>query len=116
MSLTIKATEKKKIRLVGLSIDLPDILVRYKPYPSYDGKMFEADIKYFEKEESWKEDSESNSTNLQIMIQDLEGKWFFVNSILNQKLKEGEEQNHATFHKYLKEVFEGFGYTCIINL
>lgn len=115
MGLILTATETKKIKMHGLSIELPSVYIRLKPYFHFDGKTVESDLKYFENNTSFKNDSEDLPMDLKVVLQDKEDNLFIVNS-LKAVLEPLEIQSLDSVHKYAKQAFEDAGYLCEIVL
>ena len=115
MGLILTSTKDKKIKMHGLSIELPSVYIRLKPYFSFDGKTIESDMKYFENKLSFTQDSENIPMDLKIVLQDSEGQAFIVNSF-KSVLEATEIQSLETVHKYAKQAFENAGYKCEIVL
>ena len=115
MSLILKETKDKKIKMHGLSINLPSVFIRFKPYFDFNGKSIESDLKFFESKELFEKDEQNAPTNLNILLESEAKEMMFVNSF-KATLKENEAQSLQIVHEYAKELFEGAGYECEIVL
>ena len=115
MSLILKETKDKKIKMHGLSINLPSVFIRFKPYFDFNGKSIESDLKFFESDLTWKNDAPNAPTNLNILLQNETNELVFVNSF-KFDLKPLEVQSLEIVHQCAKKLFEGAGYECEIVL
>ena len=116
MGLILKSTKKKSIRVHGLSIVLPTVLVRLEPNLLQNGKDINSTFFYYEDDESRKKHTENAPTNLNIVLENKEGLPMMVNGLNTITLKEGEIQSLEIVHQYSKIAFESAGYECEIVL
>lgn len=115
MGLIVTSTENAKLKLHGLSIELPSVYIRIKPYFHFNGIDIESDLKHFESKEKYKQDTDQTPLNINALFKGSNGDYGLI---FNHACKcVGEEtQCHLTYHTYLKQALEALGYTVTIDL
>ena len=102
MSLTIKSTEEKSIKIAGTEFTLESVYGRLEFAARANGLTLEIATATYVSKETYEE-----------------GKLLFTDipsGNINASLELGEEQSLDTAHKYAKLAYEQLGYEVIINI